>query len=338
MRFYFLFFLSILIISCKPIYSTTEFNLANIPKAPNYANSISWACFPNKYPVSLENLTEKYQKKDADVFYLYPTLLLDKKDNSWNANIWNNKFRDEVITKAIFYQASAWVKSANLYAPFYRQAHYRIFDERYTDQGKQAWEIAYTDIKRSFKYYLKNYNNGKPIIIASHSQGSLHAKRLIQEFFDNKPLQDKLVGAYLIGTSIKENEFKNIKPMKFKDEIGGFVSWNSYKYGKYPKKYDSWFKGSVSSNPITWNKNEEGKIFSHKGLLYDDKKVYPQSVSVKVIDGLLWTTLPIVPKRILMSYIKNYHFADINLFWKDIEENSVLRVKNWLKEYKKQTL
>ena len=335
MRIYIVCLLSILIISCKSIYSTTDFNLAKTPKAPNYANVLSWACFPKKYPVSLERVTEKYEKKDADVFYLYPTLLLDKKDNSWNANIWNKEYRNEVISKAIFYQASAWVKSANLYAPFYRQTHYRIFDERYTSQGEQAWEIAYLDIKSSFKYYLKNYNKGKPIIIASHSQGSLHAKRLIQDFFDGKPLQKQLVGAYLIGTSIKKNEFNNIKPMNYAGEIGGFVSWNSYKYGKFPEKYESWFKGSVSSNPITWNKEKEGKILFHKGLLYEDKKIYPQSVSVKVLDGLLWTTLPKVPKRFLMSYIKSYHFADINLFWKDIEENSILRVNNWLKEYRK---
>ena len=146
----FLGFLSILVISCKPIYSTTEFNLAQTPKAPNYSNTLSWACIPKKYPAILEEITEKYEKKDADVFYLYPTLLLDKKDNSWNANIWKNEFRNEVINKAIFYQASAWVKSANLYVPFYRQTHYRIFDDRYTDQGKKAWEIAYIDIKRSW--------------------------------------------------------------------------------------------------------------------------------------------------------------------------------------------
>ena len=335
MRLCIVCFFSILFISCKSIYSTTDFNLAKTPKAPNYANVLSWACLPKKYPISLEMVTEKYEEKDADVFYLYPTLLLDKKDNSWNANIWNKEYRNEVISKAILYQASAWVKSANLYAPFYRQTHYRIFDERYTSQGKQAWEVAYIDVKRSFKYYLKNYNKGKPIIIASHSQGSLHAKRLIKEFFDGKPLQNQLVGAYLIGTSIEKDEFENIKPMSYAEEIGGFVSWNSFKYGKFPKKYESWFKGSISSNPITWNKEKEGNILLHKGLLFQNKKIYPKSVSVKVVDGLLWTTLPKVPNRFLMSYIKNYHFADINLFWKDIEQNSILRVKNWLKENKK---
>ena len=335
MRLYLVYFLSVLFFSCKPIFSTTEFNLAKTPKAPDYSKSLSWACFPGQYPSILERVTEKYYQKNADVFYLYPTLLIDRKDDSWNANIWQFDFRKEVINKAIFFQASAWVKSANLYVPFYRQAHYRIFDERYTNQGERAWEIAYTDIKRSFKYYLKNFNKGRPIIIASHSQGSLHARKLLQEFFDGKPLQKQLVGAYLIGTSIKKSDFKNIKPMKKEDEIGGFVSWNAYKSGKFPKKYESWFKGSVTSNPITWNDMNEGDISSHKGVLYENLKVYPKSVSVKVIDGLLWTTLPKVPKRFLMSYIKSYHFADINLFWKDIEQNSILRVKNWLKENEK---
>jgi len=335
MRVFIIKLFAILIISCKPIYITTDFNLSKTPRAPNYDKNESWACLPGKYPSSLVRITEKYSHKEADVFYLYPTLLLDKKDEAWNANIWTSDFRNKVINKAVFYQASSWVKSGNLYVPFYRQAHYRIFDDRYTNQGEKSWEIAYNDIKRSFKYYLKNFNKGKPIIIASHSQGSLHARRLIQEFFDGKPLQKQLVAAYLIGTSIRSSDFKNIKSMKNESEIGGFVSWNSYKYGKYPKKYDSWFKGCVTTNPITWNDQNVGNISFHKGVFHEDNKIYPKSVSVKVIDGILWTTLPKIPKRLFMSYVKSYHFADINLFWKDIEQNSILRVNNWLKENEK---
>ena len=33
--------------------------------------------------------------------------------------------------------------------------------------------------KAAFQYYLEHYNNGRPFIIASHSQGTYHAKRLI---------------------------------------------------------------------------------------------------------------------------------------------------------------
>jgi hypothetical protein len=335
MRFFsFITIVIVLIISCKPIYKSTEFNLDKTPHAPDYSQKKSWAVLPNNYPESLEKITEKYSIKNTDIFYIYPTLLTDKKDDSWNANIWDIDFRNEVINKAILNQASSWVKSGNLYAPLYRQAHYRIFNKKYTQQGKKAWEIAYNDIRNSFEYYLKNYNMGKPIIIAAHSQGSIHGKKLIQEFFDEKPLQKKLIAAYLIGTRIKPEEFKQIKHMTQKDEIGGYITWNTYKDGKYPKNYNSWFKGGSTSNPITWDSKTVGPISLHKGVLYEDKKIYPNSVSVKVINGLLWSSLPKIPKRLLLSTIKSYHFADINLFWKDIEENSVLRVDKWFEKNK----
>ena len=64
-------------------------------------------------------------------------------------------------------------------------------------------------------------------------------------------------------------------------------------------------------------------------MLSEDLKIYPQSLGVKVTDGLLWTTLPQIPGRFFLSLIQNYHFADINLFWKDIEENAVARVNAW---------
>ena len=92
MRLYLVYFLSVLFFSCKPIFSTTEFNLAKTPKAPDYSKSLSWACFPGQYPSILERVTEKYYQKNADVFYLYPTLLIDRKDDSWNANIWQFDF------------------------------------------------------------------------------------------------------------------------------------------------------------------------------------------------------------------------------------------------------
>ena len=53
------------------------------------------------------------------------------------------------------------------------------------------------DVKAAFQYYLEHYNNGRPIIIASHSQGTTHAKRLLKEFFDGTALQHQLVAAYL---------------------------------------------------------------------------------------------------------------------------------------------
>ena len=93
--------------------------------------------------------------------------------------------------------------------------HYRSFYEPYTSNGgKKAGEIAYDDIRRAFIYYLNNFNNGRPIIIAGHSQGAYHCKTLLKEFFDGKELQNQLVAAYLPGTRVDIEEFKTIHALK----------------------------------------------------------------------------------------------------------------------------
>ena len=83
------------------------------------------------------------------------------------------------------------------------------FNEKYKEEGLKALDFAYEDIRNAFIYYLKNFNDNKPFIIASHSQGTVHAKRLISEFIDGKELQKKLIAAYLVGIKVKKNEFKN---------------------------------------------------------------------------------------------------------------------------------
>ena len=36
-----------------------------------------------------------------------------------------------------------------------------------------------------------------------------------------------------------------------------------------------------------------------------------------------------VPGRLLLRTIRDYHFADINLFWMDISKNAKQRVDQW---------
>ena len=228
----------ILFLSCSTVYKTTEFNIASSPKEPDYENKDSWAVLPKVWNPSLEEIVGKPKVKNADVFYIYPTLLTDKKDPSWNADVKKASIKKDVLQKAVAYQASAWVRAANLYVPYYRQAHYRIFVEPYSSQGKGAGLIAYQDVRKAFKYYLENYNNSKPIIIAGHSQGAIHALGLLKEFFDGKPLQKKLIAAYLVGTKVNYDEFKSIQLLNKPEAVGGFVSWNTYKINLLPKSYE----------------------------------------------------------------------------------------------------
>ncbi|MAV79197.1 MAG: hypothetical protein CMC22_03235 [Flavobacteriaceae bacterium] len=316
-------------ISCRTAYQNIAFKEKTVPLKPDYSESKSWAVLPGKYPRVLKGFEKIKRDQKADVFYIYPTLFSDKNVSDWNANIWTSSIRQDVFDTAVKYQASAWQNAGDLYVPFYRQAHYRIFVEPDNKMVRTAWEIAYEDVKNAFQYYLKHYNKGKPIIIASHSQGSMHAKRLIKEFFDSKPIRNQLVAAYLIGARVLPSEFNTIQPLEDPKATGGFISWNAYKMNKLPKNYNNWFQGGVTTNPITWDTQNTSKKSNHKGLLSKDLKLYPKSLNIELVDGILWTSLPEIPGRIFLSLIKNYHFADINLFWKDIEQNAIARVESW---------
>jgi hypothetical protein len=316
---------------CKISYNTYDFDKSPEIVKPDYSDKDSWAVLPENIPdeISIFNIDEN--KKEADVFFIYPTLIDSKNQREWNSDIWNEDIRNDVINRPVKYQASAWLDAGNLYVPYYRQAHIRVFNDKFRVDGDKALNLAYNDIKEAFTYYLENFNNDKPFIIASHSQGTVHAKRLIAEFIDGKELQKKLIAAYLVGIKVFEDEFKNIKPMNSANETGGFVTWNTFKFNKYPRKdnYENWFKGGVTTNPITWDDSKETKKDLHKGLLYRDLKIFSQNIDIKLIDGIVWSTVPNVPGKILLQTVRSYHFADINLFWVDIRENAKLRVDQW---------
>ena len=314
---------------CKISYNTYDFEKSPEIAKPDYSNNDSWAVLPNSFPDEISQFKTDVNEKRADIFFIYPTLIDAKDQREWNSDIWDEEIRKDVIDRPVKYQASAWIDAGNLYVPFYRQAHIRVFNEKFKEDGKKALDLAYSDIKEAFAYYLENFNNNKPFIIASHSQGTVHAKRIISEFIDGKELQNKLIAAYLIGIKVAKDEFANLKPMNSPDEIGGFVSWNTYKYNKYPRNYENWFKGGITTNPITWDNTKETKKDSHKGILFRDLKVFPKNIDIKLIDGIVWSSVPNVPGKFFLKMIKSYHFADINLFWVDIKDNAKLRVDKW---------
>ena len=110
---------------------------------------------------------------------------------------------------------------------------------------------------------------------------------------------------------------------------GGYLSWNTYKRKNYPPTYEKWYKGATTTNPVSWDNASTTSFEQHLGVLNADGEIYPNALKLKVVDGLIWSSVPKIPKRFLLSFVKNYHFADINLFWKDIEKNSVDRVMEW---------
>ena len=112
-------------------YKTIDFNTVDAPKSPTYDSMNDWLVHPDKKETKYSYLNKNNNLLKADVFFVVPTLFSDKKNTSWNSDIYDNNFSNLLIESSIKYQATAWLDAGNLYSPNYRQAHFRVFDERY---------------------------------------------------------------------------------------------------------------------------------------------------------------------------------------------------------------
>ncbi len=323
-------FISIVVLqSCSKRYLSSVYQ--PVSTSIDYTDLDNWAVHPQNTPSQLDFVKTEDNPYDVDIFYIHPTITTSRKNPAWNGVISDTNYREATLNTAIKYQCSAWYGLGRTFAPFYRDAHIRSFQEQFKPVGgDDAQRSAYEDIKAAFNHYLTHENNGRPIVLVSHSQGTLHAGQLLKDFFEDQPLQKQLVAAYLVGIAIKEKDFKSIPFLTKPEETGGFVTWNTYKKNHLPDDYEQWYKGSLTTNPITWDEQKITTYDQHKGLTFYDGKLYPNSVKIELIDGMIWTRTPKVPKRFWLSFIKDYHFADITIFWKDIRENTRMRIEAFL--------
>ncbi len=334
-RFLMLISTLILMNACS-IKPKGSFSIVEIPVAPDYSNSESWAALPTKKDSADRtphpSLIDLQATALVDVFFLHPTTFTgDKGQNKWNGPVNDEKLNEKTDKGAILNQASIFNGVGRVYAPRYRQAHLNAYFHKDTSAVKQALELAYQDVRKAFLFYLEHYNNGRPIIIAGHSQGTSHAKSLIRELFDGKPLQKKLVAAYLVGMPVPEDYFENIKICESPEETNCFCSWRSWQKGHYPKKFTSNNNIAVT-NPLSWMTNEEyvDKKFNEGSVLRKfEKSFYTQLADAQVHDGLLWLTKPRFPGSFFI-WFKNYHVADFNLYYFNVRKNAQQRAKAFL--------
>lgn len=307
------------------------FKPADQPAAPDYSKEESWCALPfrkdraDEIPKRETWINDSL--KEVDVFYIHPTLYA--KGDTWNASLENEKVNGKVENLAVRFQATPFNRVGRIYAPRYRQAILDVFYHKSAD-GDSALSFAYQDVKRAFEYYLKNYNNGRPIIIASHSQGTLHARRLVKEFFDNKPLQKQLVAAYLVGYTVEEGTYTAIPMCKDSLGTGCYISWMSVRWGWKPQ--GDFFKNNISTNPLTWTTNTEkvGRKKGIGGIFLSPRTEFRHANTVSIYGTHLWvrTRIP------FFVFLKNMHVLDYNLFWYDIRHNAEQRFKAYKKKTK----
>jgi hypothetical protein len=182
--------------------------------APDYAAKTSWA------------FAASPAAKPVDVFFIYPTVYFS--GEYWNAPISNPAVRERLarVIKPLY--AAPFFESANLFMPMYRQAAPYTFMTS-SEDGRDARDLAYADVREAFQVYLTTRNPDRPFIIAGYGQGALYGFRLVSEL---KPAERRrLVAAYLLEVAIPVEIVRTMTPTTrlcvTPDEIGCLVIWHS---------------------------------------------------------------------------------------------------------------
>jgi len=320
---------------------------------PDYSKLEFWAASPSKVdssdiiPIGVER-QEDLPK--ADVFFIHPTTYISSNGNSyelselskhpfkglkilkaspWNASLLDDSVNVKTDILSIANQATAFNGSGQVYAPRYRQANIKAFiAPKGSSNAELAFDLAYQDVKKAFEYYLEHFNQGRPIVIASHSQGALHAERLLKEFFDQKPLIDRLVVAYLVGYTMSPDGFKAIPIGSDPLQTGSVVGWQSFNEdASFTKEELDSFSKTIAVNPLSWTTNEEWAEGTEKQrVLNPQGSVVSETVSARIDEyGRLMVKTPSSLKAWLKGS-KNYHVWDYNLFWESIRTNVEERI------------
>lgn len=339
MNRFLLFLVSLFFIGCnkyKPFINNYNFKSNN--GKPDYNDLNYWAAHPYKHdpsdsiPKPLRNGSGNYQIQDStvDVFFLHPTTYTRhrrKVPKNLNADIDDRGLNAKTDYTTILYQASVFNQQGRVFAPRYRQAHISLFFTKNKAKADSAFEIAYQDLKLAFEYYLQHWNNGKPVIIASHSQGSKLGERLLKEFFENTPLQKQLVAAYIVGWSVPKEYFSSLKMCNDSLQTGCICSWRTLRKGFIPHFFPDENGNSFVTNPLSWTTAEGyvSKKFNRGSVLTNFNKIYEHTTDAQIHNGFLWVKKPKFPWSFLY-FRRNYHIGDINLFYLNIRENVRQRI------------
>ncbi len=173
--------------------------------APDYALAKNWIARPD-----LPHDTARWTPEGiaaaanpaAAAFYILPTSIFDR--GKWNASSADTAAGTDVgkrMDQFLRSQASVFNGVAAIWSPRYRQATFGAF---LTDKpaATQALDLAYADVLAAFDAFIAAQPTDRPIILAGHSQGSLHLLRLLKERVAGTPLAGRIIAVYAGGWPI----------------------------------------------------------------------------------------------------------------------------------------
>ena len=277
--------------------------------------------------------------KDADVFLICPTV--DKKDE-YNMSVVDEDNRTRFVG-ALNMERGIYEEAGRLFAPYYRQASLKAW--ALDEAAREPYTaLAYGDVSAAFACYLERENNGRPIILAGFSQGAQMCLRLMEEYFDDEALRERLVAVYAIGWPCTEELVGRcpwIVPASGEEDVGVVVSFEC----EAPELEETFLfpigRRACSINPLNWRTDGtpadrslnlgacftgyDGSIKQEVaglcGCYIDEARGALKVTDVDPADYA--AALPGLPEG-------SYHVFDYQFFFRNLQQNVNLRLARYL--------
>jgi hypothetical protein len=285
----------------------------------------------------------------ASLFFVHPTSYLE--GSRWNADI-DDAESQQRARLFVRHQASPFNRVAEIWAPKYRQATFGAFLTTKEDAQK-ALDLAFGDVLAAFDAFVAQAPKDRPIILAAHSQGSLHLTRLLRDRVAGAPLARRIAAAYVIGWPISTTadlDQLGLPACEQAGQAGCILSWQSFAEPADPQVVTDAYDASVAPggrkragspmlcvNPLTGLRGGEAPASANLGTLIPNTELtegvlQPGLVPARCDAGgflLIGEQPPELPPYVLPG--NNYHVFDYALFWANVRADAEARLTSFLK-------
>ena len=326
--------------------------------APDYAGADAWLSRPGQPNDPADWVPKGFaaaREPAIAAFFVPPTAYLSRA--RWTAPL-HDPETEERLRLFTAGEASAFNGVAAIWAPRYRQATVGAF-LAHTPDTQAAIDFAYGDVLAAFDAFLKQIGPDQPILLAGHSQGSLHLMRLMRDRIAGTPLAQRIVAAYLVGWPISleaDLPALGLPACEAPGQTSCVLSWQSFAeasngfgqgtdYSQIRAVFDATTglagrprKGTaiLCTNPLTGAPNTAALASANKGALLPNAalsaaELVPGKVPARCdASGFLLIGPPPEGYGRYVLPGQNYHVFDYALFWGSIRADAEARAARFL--------
>jgi hypothetical protein len=232
----------------------------------DYADGANWLCLPGRDDVCSRPLPTTLLEPTGygplvphavaadppvDCFYVYPTV---SRDPGLNSDL--SPGAEEQAVASI--QFARFASVCRTFAPVYRSGTVAAIGAIVRGQDpRPIFAHAYGDVRAAWRHYLAHYNNGRPVVLIGHSQGSIHIIELLKTEIEGRPVAARLLSALILGFNVEVPEgrltggtFRTLPLCTRRGQTGCVVTYVSFRADAPPPEGALFGRAATPGNTI----------------------------------------------------------------------------------------